>query len=124
LRLETKEGKMGIKMTGKNREKSWCGWFRYTLKDVFPISNSISNPSTLSITLKSENIKKNCTLIDSGSSVSFINLRFTLQNNLKLLNLKTLLKLMLFDGSTASSGHIYQYTDLNVEFPCGTHHSI
>jgi hypothetical protein len=30
LRLETKEDKMGIKMTGKNREKSWCGWFRYT----------------------------------------------------------------------------------------------
>jgi hypothetical protein len=30
LRLETKEGKMGIKMTRKNREKSWCGWFRYT----------------------------------------------------------------------------------------------
>jgi hypothetical protein len=29
LRLETKEDKMGIKMTGKNREKSWCGWFRH-----------------------------------------------------------------------------------------------
>jgi hypothetical protein len=27
LRLETKEDKMGVKMTGKNREKSWCGWF-------------------------------------------------------------------------------------------------
>jgi hypothetical protein len=23
---------MGIKMTGKNREKSWCGWFRYNEK--------------------------------------------------------------------------------------------
>jgi hypothetical protein len=30
LRLETKEDKMGLKMTGKNREKSWCGWFRHT----------------------------------------------------------------------------------------------
>jgi hypothetical protein len=29
LRLETKEDKMGIKMTEKNREKSWCGWFRH-----------------------------------------------------------------------------------------------
>jgi hypothetical protein len=31
---------------------------------------------------------------------------------------------MLFDSSTASSGHIYQYTDLDVKFPCATHHSI
>jgi hypothetical protein len=31
LRLETKEDKMGIKMTGKNREKSWCGWFRHII---------------------------------------------------------------------------------------------
>jgi hypothetical protein len=29
LRLETKEDKMGVKMTGKNREKSWCGWFHH-----------------------------------------------------------------------------------------------
>jgi hypothetical protein len=30
LRLETKESKMGIKMTRKNREKSWCGWFHHS----------------------------------------------------------------------------------------------
>jgi hypothetical protein len=33
LRLETKEDKMGIKMTGKNREKSWCGWFHHTTQE-------------------------------------------------------------------------------------------
>jgi WD40 repeat protein len=32
LRLETKEVKMGVKMTRKNREKSWCGWFRCTIR--------------------------------------------------------------------------------------------
>jgi hypothetical protein len=31
LRLETKEGKMGIKMTGKIRGKLWCGWFHHIL---------------------------------------------------------------------------------------------
>jgi hypothetical protein len=26
---------MGIKMTGKNREKSWCGWFHHN-KGILP----------------------------------------------------------------------------------------
>ena len=92
------------------------------LEDAF--SDSPLNSGALQISLKSPNAKNILTLIDSSSSVSFLDSRFALQNNLKLSNLKTPLRLTLFDGTPASSGLIYQYTDLSVEFPCSTQHTI
>src|SRR5258708_32667322 len=88
---------------------------------LFPTPASIP---TLYILLKSPNIKNINTLINSGSSVSFLNSCFTLQNNLQLSNLKMLLRLTLFNSSLASNGYIYQYTNLKVKFPCSTHHTI
>ena len=94
------------------------------LEDSVPISDSPSVPSAFYISLNSTNIKNIHTLIDSGSSVSFIDSQFALANHLKISNLKRPLKLTLFDGSSATSGLIYQYTDLDVTFPCSTSHSI
>ena len=85
------------------------------LEDTF--SDSPLNSSALQILLKSPNTKNILTLIDSGSSVSFLDSRFALQNNLKLSNLKMPLRLMLFDSTPASSGLIYQYTDLSIKIP-------
>ena len=94
------------------------------LEDALSGSDSRFDSNALYISLKSQNTKNINTLIDSGSSVSFLDSRFALQNNLQLSNLKTPLKLTLFDGSQASNGLIYQYTDLEVEFPCTTRHTI
>ena len=94
------------------------------LEDSVPVSDSPSVPSAFYISLNSTNVKNIRTLIDSGSSVSFIDSRFALANHLKISNLKRPLKLTLFDGSSATSGLIYQYTDLDVTFPCSTSHSI
>jgi hypothetical protein len=49
LRLETKEDKMGIKMTGKNREKSWSGWFRHILPILTKADTWLSGRLSLSI---------------------------------------------------------------------------
>jgi hypothetical protein len=32
LRLETKEGKMGVDTPEINGEKSWCGWFHHQVR--------------------------------------------------------------------------------------------
>ena len=93
-------------------------------KDVHLNTASFSASSALFINLKNKNIKNIHTLINSGASDCFINSWFTLDNQLPLSNLKTLLWLPLFDGSTATQGLIVQFTTLNVSFPCGTHHNI
>jgi hypothetical protein len=86
---------------------------------------SFSNPTALFINLSSNNLKnlKNIrALVDSGSTDCFIDSRFTLNNNLKIENLVTPLHLTLFDGSSMSSGLIYQFTQQTLHFPCRTSH--
>ena len=83
-----------------------------------------SGPNAFYVSLKTDKLKNIRTLIDSGSSVSFLDSRFALQHNLNISNLRRPLRLTLFDGSPASSGLLYQYTDLTVEFPCSTRHNI
>ena len=95
-----------------------------TLETKSSNADSPSDSNAIYVSLKSDNIKNIHTLIDSGSSVSFLDSRFALQHNLKISNLKRPLRLTLFDGSPASSGLLYQYTDLEVEFPCSTRHPI
>jgi len=49
---------------------------------------------------------------------------FAIDNGFALQNLQNPLRLTLFDGSAASQGLIHQYTTLDIEFPCGTRHSV
>ena len=87
-------------------------------------ATSFSSPSALFINLKTKNLQNIRTLIDSGASDCFIDSRFALASRLQLSNLKTPLRLSLFDGSIATQGLISQSTTLDVSFPCGTHQKI
>lgn len=94
------------------------------LESVRANAASFRDSNALYINLKSGNTKNIRTLIDSGSSVPFINSRFALANNFKISNLKNPIHLTLFDGSQASCGLLYQYTDLDLVSPCSTRQSV
>ena len=94
------------------------------LEDALSGPGSRFDSNALYISLKSQSTKGTNTLIDTGPSVSFLDSRFALQNNLQLSNLKTPLRRTLFNGSQASNGLIYQCTDLEVEFPYSSQHTI
>ena len=84
----------------------------------------LSNHSALFIDLEIQNIKNIRALIDSGASDNFMDSRFAIHNGFPLQNLQNPIRLTLFDGSAASHGLIQQYTILDVDFPCGTRHSV
>jgi len=85
---------------------------------------SLHSPSALYVNIASANLSDIRTLIDSSSTSSFLNSQFAQRNNLKIKDLKTLLRLMLFDGTTTSSGLITQSTQQTIRFLCGICHEI
>ena len=94
------------------------------LEEVHLNASSFALDSALFINLNIQNIQNICSLIDSGASDNFMDSCFTIDNNFPVQNLQIPLRLTLFDGSAASHGLITQYTTLDVDFPCGTRHSI
>jgi len=85
---------------------------------------SFTSHSALFINLKIQLTKNIRTLIDSGASDNFMDTSFAIDNGYALQNLQNPLRLTLFDGSVASQGIILQSTTLDVDFPCGSRHSI
>ena len=85
---------------------------------------SLHSPSALYVNMASANLSDIRTLIDSGSTSSFLDSRFAQRNNLKIKDLKTPLRLTPFNGTTTLSGLITQSTQQTIRFPCGICHEI
>ena len=94
------------------------------LTDVRLNALSLASHSALFIDLQIQNTKNIRALVDSGASDNFMDIHFTIDNGYILQNLQNPLRLTLFDGSAASHSLIHQSTTLDIEFPCGTRHSV
>jgi len=85
---------------------------------------SLYSPSALYLSENMEILKEISTLLDSGSTGCFIDSHLVIDNQLPLEDLKKPLWLILFDGSVASQGLIFQFTTLDIWFPYGTQHRV
>src|SRR5882672_4184361 len=78
--------------------------------NVIPCSNSLSIP------LSSKLVSKIVTLIDSGSSHSFMDIVFAQNNKIPTCRLLTHVQLTLFDGTTSSSIFITESAIIPITF--------
>src|SRR5467141_4624385 len=95
-----------------------------TVLDEAVKPNAIPSLNSLSIPLSSKLVSKIVTLIDSGSSHSFMDITFTQKNKIPTCRLPTPVRLTLFDGTTASAGFITKSTIIPVMFPTGDFQSL
>lgn len=89
-----------------------------------PDASSFVSDPRLFVDLQLQNTKTIRALIVSGSPENLMDTRFAFDNGYALQNPPNPLSLTLGDGSAPSQGPIPQSTTLDVEFPCGTRHSV